>query len=42
MNECVTCGQVKDKFSLDNEYEQCEPCSIVDVNEWYEKQEETQ
>jgi hypothetical protein len=35
--ECTVCGQVKDKFSLDNDYEQCEPCSIQDVNEWFEK-----
>ena len=33
---CVECGQQKDKFSLDNDYEQCEPCSIIDVNEYFE------
>jgi hypothetical protein len=36
---CVECGQKKDKFSLDNDYEQCEPCSIIDVNKYFESVE---
>ena len=36
---CVECGQQKDKFSLDNDYEQCEPCSIADVNKYFESVE---
>ena len=35
--KCVTCGQEKDNFSKSLDYDQCEPCSIVDVNEYFEK-----
>jgi hypothetical protein len=32
---CVTCGKIKDKFSLDLDYQDCEPCSIVQsINDW--------
>ena len=33
---CIECGNALDKFSLDGGYEQCEPCSIVDVNNYFE------
>ena len=34
-DKCITCGQDKDAFSKDNEYEQCETCA----NEDYFKEE---
>ena len=37
---CTECGNSLDKFSFDCGYEQCEPCSILDVNEWFESQEQ--
>lgn len=39
MDECIHCGQVKDKFSLDSGYQDCEPCSIQDVNNWFDEME---
>ena len=30
MSKCVTCKQDKDKWSDENEYAQCEVCSMVD------------
>jgi len=36
MTKCVTCCQEKDEFSKSLDYDQCEPCSIVDVNEYFE------
>ncbi len=30
MSKCVTCKQEKDKWSDENEYAQCEVCSMID------------
>lgn len=31
MSRCITCGKEKDKFSEENDYKQCEPCSIEEM-----------
>jgi hypothetical protein len=37
---CIECGNALDKFSFDGDYEQCEPCSIIDVNKYFDSIEE--
>lgn len=36
-NKCVICKQDKDKFSQEWDYAQCEPCSISEVAEGWDK-----
>jgi hypothetical protein len=36
-NKCVTCKQDKDDFSESGGYAQCEPCSINEVAEGWDK-----
>jgi hypothetical protein len=36
-NKCVICKQNKDEFSESGGYAQCEPCSINEVAEGWDK-----
>jgi hypothetical protein len=31
MSRCITCGEEKDSFSKENDYKECEPCSMIDI-----------
>ncbi len=31
MSKCITCGEEKDSFSKENDYKECEPCSMIDI-----------